>query len=474
MTTCLQHPVKELIEIRSFHKLFFNTGYTRNIDNRLKHLTHLKRVLQEYEEEICNALYQDFKKPTFEAEISEFLIVLMELNRIIKNLKSWAKPTRVSPNLINFPSRARIYYEPYGTTLIIAPWNYPFQLVMAPLIAAIAAGNTVVVKPSELTPNTNAVITKIIKEVFDPSYVSIIEGDADVAENLLDLKWDYIFFTGSAAVGKLVYKAAANHLTPVTLELGGKNPCIVDETASIQLAAKRIIWGKCVNAGQTCIAPDYVLVQEGVKYQLIKALLEELEKALGSEPINSPDFARIIDTKNFIRLNRLLKEQILIAGGDTDAAQNYVAPTLLDMGYVDTRISISELPKVLQEEIFGPILPILTYRYEEDIKPWIEKYDKPLAVYLFSKNKSLKQHILNDLSFGGGVINDVIIQFLNSKLPFGGVGNSGIGAYHGYQSFKTFSHSKAIIHKANWIDLSLRYAPYTRKLNFIKRVSKFI
>lgn len=474
MITCLQHPVNELEQIRSFHKLFFNTGYTRDVNNRLQHLKQLKIVLQEYEEEICDALYLDFKKPKFEAEINEFLIVLMELNRIIKNLKSWAKPTRVSPSLLNFPSRARIYHEPYGTALIIAPWNYPFLLVMAPLIAAVAAGNTAVVKPSELTPNTTLVISKIIKKVFDSSYVSVVIGDAEVAEDLLELKWDYIFFTGSVPVGRIVYKAAAHHLTPVTLELGGKNPCIVDETASLQLAAKRIIWGKCVNAGQTCIAPDYVLVHESVKNQLIKALLVELEKALGSDPELSPDFARIINTDNFIRLNRLLKEQLIITGGDTDAAQNYVAPTILDMGRLDTRMSISQMPKVMQEEIFGPILPILTYKYEEDLKPWIEKYDKPLAVYLFSKNKSLTNHILNDLSFGGGVINDVIIQFLNSKLPFGGVGNSGIGAYHGYHSFKTFSHEKAIIHKSNWIDLNLRYAPYTGKLNLIKRLSKWL
>ena len=473
MTTSFQNSPNDLQAISARQKLFFNKGLTRDVHYRIQHLKRLKDVLLRYEEEICDALHRDFRKPAYETELSEFLIVLLELKSLIKNCKSWAKPRYVLPSLVNFPSLSKIYKEPFGNVLIIAPWNYPFQLVMAPLMSAIAAGNTAVVKPSELTPNTASVLEKIITEVFEPGYVDVVQGDAGVAKALLNLKWDYLFFTGSSRVGKIVYEAAAKHLTPVTLELGGKNPCIVDETAPLELTAKRIVWGKIVNAGQTCIAPDYLLVSENSKDQLLAALKTELQRALGPAPKESPDYARIINQSNFERLKGLIEDQQVVYGGDADASENYLAPTILDMGVLDPNITLSELPEVLQHEIFGPILPVLSYKTHQDIQDWIEKYDKPLAVYLFSKNKALKNKVLNELSFGGGVINDVVSQFLNPRLPFGGVGNSGLGAYHGRHSFDTFSHQKSMVYKATWLDLNIRYAPYSKKLKFLKQFKKY-
>ena len=473
MTTSFQNSPNDLQAISARQKLFFNKGLTRDVHYRIQHLKRLKDVLLRYEEEICDALHRDFRKPPYETELSEFLIVLLELKSLIKNCKNWAKARYVLPSLVNFPSVSKIYKEPFGSVLIIAPWNYPFQLVMAPLIAAIAAGNTAVVKPSELTPNTASVLEKIIAEVFEPGYVDLLQGDAQVAKALLNLKWDYIFFTGSSRVGKIVYEAAAKHLTPVTLELGGKNPCIIDETAPLELSAKRIVWGKIVNAGQTCIAPDYLLVEEGIKDKLLLALKTELQRALGSDPKKSPDYARIINNSNFKRLKALLEGQQILYGGDSDASENYIAPTILDLGVLDPNIPLSEMPEVLQQEIFGPFLPVLSYKTNQDIQDWIKKYDKPLAVYLFSKNKALKNKVLNDLSFGGGVINDVVSQFLNPRLPFGGVGNSGLGAYHGRHSFDTFSHKKSMVYKATWLDLNIRYAPYSKKLKFLKRFKKY-
>ncbi|PHQ59026.1 MAG: aldehyde dehydrogenase [Sphingobium sp.] len=473
MTSTVENAPNDLQAISERQKHFYNQGLTRDVDYRIQHLKRLKNVLLRYEDEICDALHRDFRKPVYETELSEFLIVLLELKSLIKNCKSWAKPRYVLPSLVNFPSVSKIYKQPFGGVLIIAPWNYPFQLVMAPLIAAIAAGNTAVVKPSELTPNTASVLEKIIAEVFEPGYVDLIQGDAQVAKALLNLKWDYIFFTGSSRVGKIVYEAAAKHLTPVTLELGGKNPCIVDGTAPLELSAKRIVWGKIVNAGQTCIAPDYLLVEEGIKDKLLLALKTELQRALDSDPKKSPDYARIINNSNFKRLKALLEDQQVRYGGDCDASENYIAPTILDMGMLGPDTAFNELPEVLQDEIFGPILPVLTYKNQEDVQDWIEKYDKPLAVYLFSKNKKLKNKILNELAFGGGVINDVVSQFLNPRLPFGGVGSSGLGAYHGKHSFDTFSHKKSMVYKATWIDLNIRYAPYSKKLKMFKRLRKY-
>lgn len=419
-----------------------------------------------HENEIIQALYDDFKKPAFEAVLTETSYVIVELKHTIKNLKKWAKPKRVFPSILNFPSTDYIYSEPYGKVLILAPWNYPFQLTLCPLISAVAAGNQVVVKPSELTPKTSKIISEIINELFDKNHVEVIEGGIEVSRKLLSERWDYIFFTGSVAVGKIVAKAAAENLTPVTLELGGKNPCIIDETANLKLAAKRIVWGKFINAGQTCIAPDYIVIKKDMKSHFVTYLKEEITKAYGENPEESPDFARIINTKNWERLVNMIEPDKILFGGQSNSNNCYIAPTLVEETSLDSPI--------MKEEIFGPILPILTYKNDNEIDAILSKYEKPLALYVFTENHSFSKQIIQKYSFGGGCINDTIIHFSNSRLPFGGVGHSGIGAYHGRLSFDTFSHKKSIVKKANWLDLPMRYAPYKDKLHLIKKVLKWL
>ena len=438
--------------------------FKTDINYRKQSLIKLLKCVQKHQQEIIKALYDDFKKPEFEAILSETEYIISELNHTIKNINKWAKPTMVLPSLLNFPSTDYIYKEPFGKVLIIAPWNYPYQLAFAPLISAVAAGNQVVVKPSELTPNTSKIVSKIIQETFDKNHVESIEGDYLVAEKLLAERWDYIFFTGSVAVGKIVAKSAAENLTPVTLELGGKNPCIIDETANLKLAAKRIVWGKFLNAGQTCIAPDYLLVSEKVKPAFIKLLKTEITNAYGENPETSGDFPRIINEKNWKRLTAMLANEIIIAGGKTDSKDLYIAPTLIDEPKLESL--------VMKEEIFGPILPILSYTNEADLSKIICGYEKPLSLYVFSNDKSFAKSIIQNYSFGGGCINDTVVYFSNKRLPFGGVGHSGIGAYHGKQSFDTFTHHKAVVKKANWLDIPLRYAPYKGKLNALKKMLK--
>ncbi|WP_038268027.1 aldehyde dehydrogenase [Zhouia amylolytica] len=441
---------------------FFNAQKTKDVSYRKEMLVALRNEIEINEEAICDAIYDDFKKPQFESMATETQLVLAELNLMIKRIRQWASPTRVSTNLLNFPSSDRIYKEPFGKVLIIAPWNYPFQLAIAPLIGAVAAGNTAVIKPSELTPNTSAIIAKIIKAVFPVEYVSVVEGGVEVSQKLLSFKWDYIFFTGSTAVGKIVYKSAAEHLTPVTLELGGKNPCIVDETAKINLAAKRIVWGKFINAGQTCIAPDYILVHHKVKDQLLEALKRNIEKSYGKNVEASPDFARIVNHKHYKRLISLLEDENVVFGGLTNESDNYLAPTLVNEPDLEAAI--------MKEEIFGPILPILSYKNEDDLTKIMGKYSKPLATYIFSTKRKFQKKIVHLNSFGGGAINDTIIHIANKDLPFGGVGDSGIGAYHGKLSFDLFSHHKSVLKKANWIDVPLRYPPYKLPLKLAKKI----
>ena len=440
--------------------------FKNDISYRKQVLQNLLVTIQQSEKEITTAIYNDFRKPEFEAVLTETNYVISELKATIKNLNSWAKPKKVFPSLLNFPSSDCIISEPYGKTLIISPWNYPFQLVLCPLVAAVAAGNQVVVKPSEFTPHTTAIIATIIAKIFSKQHVEVVLGGAEVAENLLKQRWDYIFFTGSVAVGKIVAKAAAIHLTPVTLELGGKNPCIVDQTANLQLAAKRIVWGKFLNAGQTCIAPDYLLVHQSVKEQFISCLVSEIEKAYGTNPELSPDFTRIVNQKNWLRLVGFLKNQTVLLGGQSNEATNYIAPTLIDAPDLDSAL--------MQDEIFGPLLPILQYNSEVDLETIILGYEKPLSLYVFSANSTFSKAIIQKFSFGGGCINDTIVHFSNDRLPFGGVGNSGIGAYHGKRSFDLFSHKKAIVNKATWLDLPMRYAPYKNKLQFIKKVFNWL
>jgi aldehyde dehydrogenase (NAD+) len=440
--------------------------YKTNINFRKETLIKLLNEVIIHENEIIQALYDDFKKPAFEAVLTETSYVILELKDTIKNLKNWAKPKRVFPSILNFPSTDYIYKEPYGKVLIIAPWNYPFQLALCPLISAVAAGNQVVLKPSELTPKTSEIIAKIIRKVFDKNHVKVVEGGVEVSQQLLSERWDYIFFTGSVPVGKIVAKAAAKNLTPVTLELGGKSPCIIDETANLKLAAKRIAWGKFVNAGQTCIAPDYILIQKDMKSHFVTYLKEEITKAYGKNPAESPDFARIINVKNWHRLVNMIEPDKVIFGGQSDIKDCYIAPTLVKETSLDS--------PVMKEEIFGPILPILTYKNETEIDTIISSFEKPLAMYIFTENHAFSKQIIEKYSFGGGCINDTLIHFSNKRLPFGGVGHSGIGAYHGSLSFDTFSHQKSIVKKANWLDLPMRYAPYKDKLQTIKKVLKWL
>ena len=440
--------------------------HKNDISYRKESLKKLLYVITQHEPEIIKALYDDFKKPAFEAVLTETNYVISDLKETIKNIDSWAKPKRVLASFLNFPSSDYIYSEAYGNVLILSPWNYPFQLALCPLVAAVAAGNKVTLKPSELTPNTSNIISKIITETFAVKDVEVITGDATIAANLLSKRWDYIFFTGSVAVGKIVAKAAAENLTPVTLELGGKSPCIVDETANLELSARRIVWGKIINAGQTCVAPDYILVHHKMKDTFVKFLIQEIEKALGTNPEESPDFARIINLKNWQRQLSLLENQKILFGGQSNRDSLYLAPTLLDEPKMDSL--------VMTEEIFGPILPILSYETKSDIDKIISSFEKPLSLYLFSQNKSFIDEVLQKYSFGGGCINDTVIHLANNRLPFGGVGNSGMGAYHGKLSFDIFSHKKAIVKKGTWLDLPLRYAPYKDKLKTIQKILKWL
>ena len=440
--------------------------YKTNLNFRKESLTKLLNAVIVHENEVIQALYDDFKKPAFESVLTETSYVIQELKDTIKNLQKWAKPQKVFPSILNFPSTDYIYKEPYGKVLILAPWNYPFQLALCPLISSVAAGNQVVVKPSELTPKTSEIIDKIIAKVFDKNHVAVVEGGVEVSQQLLSERWDYIFFTGSVPVGKIVAKAAAENLTPVTLELGGKSPCIIDETANLKLAAKRIVWGKFVNAGQTCIAPDYILIQKNMESHFVAYLKEEITKAYGENAVESPDFARIVNEKNWQRLVNMIEPEKVIFGGESDIKDCYIGPTLVKETSLDSPI--------MKEEIFGPILPILTYKNDTDIEAIISRFEKPLALYIFTENKAFAKHIIEKYSFGGGCINDTVVHFSNKRLPFGGVGHSGIGAYHGSLSFDTFSHKKSIVKKANWLDLPMRYAPYKDKLQTIKKLLKWL
>lgn len=452
--------LKTIPELISEQKLFFKSEKTKDINYRLSLLKALKEEVIKNEDAIYDALYKDFKKSEFETFISEYGLVISELNLAIKNLKKWSKPKRVKGSILTFPSASYIYKEPYGSVLIIAPWNYPFLLALAPLIMAVAAGNTVVLKPSELTSNTSRLLTKIIGNIFPEQVVFSIEGGVDVSTTLLEQRWDYIFFTGSVPVGKIVAKAAAVHLTPVTLELGGKSPCIIDDSINLKLVAKRIVWGKFLNGGQTCIAPDYLVVKSEIKQKLIESLITEIKTSYGETIKNSEDFPRIINERNTRRLAGMLKAANIVYGGDIDEESCYIAPTIVDEPELNSEI--------MNDEIFGPLLPILTYDTEIEIDKIISHFEKPLSFYVFSNNKSFAERMITKYSFGGGVINDLLIHFGNHRLPFGGVGTSGMGAYHGKHGFDTFSHHKSIVKRKNWIDPPVRYAPYKGKLKLLK------
>ncbi|MFM7423918.1 MAG: aldehyde dehydrogenase [Elainella sp.] len=448
-------------EIVARQRAFFETGATRPLGFRLAQLKALKQAVQDYQTEILAALKADLHKPELEAFLTE-IGVTKEINYALKHLPRWVKPKSASIPLEQMPAQGRIYPEPLGVVLIIGPWNYPFQLMISPLVGAIAAGNCALLKPSELAPQTSQVIAKLVKATFDPAYVSVVEGGVEVSQAVLAERFDHIFFTGGTAIGKKVMAAAANHLTPVTLELGGKSPCIVDRDIQLDYTARRIVWGKFLNAGQTCIAPDYLLVDRRVKPALLTAMRQAVQEFYGSDPAQSPDYARIVSDRHFSRLTNLLNDGQPIVGGQTEASQRYIAPTILDQVPLEAAI--------MQEEIFGPILPVLEYENLAEAIALIRSKSKPLALYIFSRDKAFQDRVLQQTSSGGVCINDTIMQIAPSSLPFGGVGDSGIGSYHGKASFNTFSHFKSVMVKNFWFDIKWRYAPYAGKLELFKRI----
>ncbi|MFS2286144.1 aldehyde dehydrogenase [Staphylococcus aureus] len=447
-------------------KAFFNTQQTKDISFRKEQLKKLSKAIKSYEIDILEALYTDLGKNKVEAYATEIGITLKSIKNARKELKNWTKTKNVDTPLYLFPTKSYIKKEPYGTVLIIAPFNYPFQLVFEPLIGAIAAGNTAIIKPSELTPNVARVIKRLINETFDANYIEVIEGGIEETQTLIHLPFDYVFFTGSENVGKIVYQAASENLVPVTLEMGGKSPVIVDETANIKVASERICFGKFTNAGQTCVAPDYILVHESVKDDLITALSKTLREFYGQNIQQSPDYGRIVNLKHYHRLTSLLNsaQMNIVFGGHSDEDERYIEPTLLDHVTNDSAI--------MQEEIFGPILPILTYQSLDEAIAFIHQRPKPLSLYLFSEDENATQRVINDLSFGGGAINDTLMHLANPKLPFGGVGASGMGRYHGKYSFDTFTHEKSYIFKSTRLESGVHLPPYKGKFKYIKAFFK--
>lgn len=451
-----------------FHRkrVFSQEGRTRSVSSRIGQLKVLKKAIKQNEQSILDALWADLRKPTLEGYGAEIAFPVREINHAIKNLRAWAKPVKVPTDLIDFSASSRIYSEPLGVVLIIGPWNYPFQLLLAPLVGAIAAGNCAILKPSEIAPHSSSVLATIIRDNFDPSFVSVVEGGPQETQILLSCGFDHIFFTGGTNIGKIVMKAAAEHLTPITLELGGKSPCIVDNDIQIDYTASRIAWGKFINAGQTCVAPDYLLVHRAIKKQLLEKIVTRLKEFWGEDPSKSPDYGRIVSDKHFVRLSQLLQDGDIISGGSMNSEDRYIAPTIID--------KVSFEHKVMQEEIFGPILPVMDYEDLTEAISIVNELPKPLALYFFSKNKHNQERILRETSSGGVAINDTVSYEVSSSLPFGGVGPSGMGNYHGKASFDTFSHKKSVLNKSFLLDIRLRYPPYKQKLNFVRWLFRLI
>lgn len=451
-------------EIVASQKKFFLQNLGTSTQYRKKALLNLQSAIYKYEQEILDALHKDLGKDPTEGYMSEIMQVLQELNHTLKILAHYTKPQTVKTPFTHFMGKSQIYYDPYGVVLIISPWNYPFSLCLSPLIGAIAAGNCVILKPSEYAPHTQAIITKIIQEIFDPSFVCVVCGDGEITQQLLQEKPDYVFFTGSTRIGKIIASACAPNLIPYTLELGGKNPCIIDKSADVALSARRIVWGKFFNAGQTCVAPDFILIHCSIKDKFLKLIQEEINRAFSTTPLET--IGTIISPTHFQRALKLLEFPHSL--GKVYGGQNKnqkIEPTLIDFGSLSHTQAL-QLP-LMQEEIFAPILPIFTYEEIQQCIQFIRAFEKPLALYLFSQNKPIQDQILSSLSFGGGCINDCIMHITNPHLPFGGVGNSGIGSYHGKYSIETFCHKKSIYKSPKW-ELPLRYRPYTHFLGISK------
>ena len=443
---------------------FFNSGQSRDVKFRIQQLKKLKSVFEKYQNECLLALAKDLGKCRTEGYITEMVLIRDELKIAIRNTKKWSKAKRVPTPIVLAVASSYRQPEPYGVTLIVSPWNYPIALAFAPLIGAISAGNTAVVKPSELAPASSIIISKIISECFASEYVTSVEGGVDVATELLQHRYDYIFFTGGTKVGQIYYESAAKNLTPVTLELGGKSPCVVDKNVNINETAKRIIFGKYLNCGQSCTAPDYILVHTSTKNDLINALKKNVVEMYGENPEDNDEYPRIISDGHFDRISLMIDEKHVVFGGDSNKRKRYIAPTFIDLDSTDHSI--------MDEEIFGPILPIFSFENIDEVKSLIKNKEKPLAVYIFSKNKKVVDDLLQNISFGGACVNDTMTHYANPNLPFGGVGHSGIGDYHGEFSFKTFSHYKSIFKKSMTIDFTsfVRYAPWKGKFNVIKKI----
>jgi aldehyde dehydrogenase (NAD+) len=439
---------------------YFNSGRTKDIPFRKKRLSELLCLIKSNDGKIVRALQEDMKKPALEAYASEIAVVKNEIKYALNNVGSWSKTRRIHSPKHLFPGKSYIMPEPWGVSLIIAPWNYPFNLAFAPLVSAIAGGNCAVIKPSEFAPYTSSVMAEMIYGSFDPSFITVVTGDSHVAGELLNEKFDYIFFTGGTNIGRLVMEAAARNLTPVTLELGGKSPCIVDKDINIDHAAKRIAWAKFFNAGQTCVAPDYVLADKRIKGMLVDSLKKHIAAFYGENPISSGDYARIINIAHFTRLKGLMGQGDIVAGGHTVENERYIAPTIID--------NVGPEYKIMETEIFGPILPVLDYENLSEAISFVNSRPKPLSLYFFSSDTLNQERILNETSSGGVCINDAMVHVASHLLPFGGAGNSGMGAYHGKAGFDTFTHYKGIVKNTLNFDLPLRYAPYRFKLPLVR------
>ncbi|MDW8801578.1 aldehyde dehydrogenase [Clostridium sp. A1-XYC3] len=457
--------MEEVLNTLEEQKKYFYEGKTKDIYFRINQLKKLKKGISENEKLIIDALYKDLHKPEFEAYATEIGYLYDSIGHFIKNLGKWARVKTVRTPRVHFGSKSYIYSEPYGSVLIVGPFNYPFQLVIEPLIGAISAGNCVVIKPSEFTTNVSKVVVKLIRENFDERYIKVIEGGKETTAALINSPFDYIFFTGSINVGKIVMEAAAKNLVPVTLELGGKSPTIVHKDANIEIAAQRIVWGKFMNVGQTCVAPDYILVHREVREELISKMIKKIKVFYGNNPKTSRDYGRIVNEKQMSRLIGLIDKNKTVFGGDYDIEDLYIHPTIMD--------NVKWEDKVMEEEIFGPILPVLTYENLDDVIIKINSRPKPLALYVFTEDKKIEEKTIQGISYGGGCVNDTMTHLASPFLPFGGVGTAGLGSYHGRKSFETFSHIKSVLKKSTKINFKFIFPPYNRgKVALLRKIMK--
>lgn len=458
----MQTSEMEIRETITKQRVFFASGITKSYDFRIRSLNALADAIKEHQAQITEALYKDLHKSEFESYATEIALVLGEIKDAVSNLRRWMRPQRSRTPLLLLGSRSRVISEPYGVVLIMAPWNYPFQLLFAPLVGAIAAGNCAILKPSPQAAVVCQVIDIIVRAAFDPAHITMAHTANNEMAALLAERFDYIFYTGGAEYGRQVMLSAAQHLTPITLELGGKSPCVVADDANLAVAARRIVWGKFLNAGQTCVAPDYILVQNSVKTQFIELLCHEIRRQFGTEPRKSPDFARIISTAHCRRLAQLMECGQRVIGGEYDIEQRYIAPTILT--------EIREDSELMKSEIFGPLLPVIGVDDIEHAICWINSRDKPLALYCFTESRNISRRVVGQTSSGGVCINDVVVQVANTYLPFGGVGLSGIGSYHSVYSFRTFSHQRAIVRSTTLFNIGFKFAPYGSKVKQLKKI----